>query len=114
MSSQEQEFEFEQIISKLRAWRDEVIVQLRSSETREEALKLKLQLDAAIGALEFCQRFDVRTNSRVTVLPDTKTQTPSSVYRVLEDHETEERAYWVELEINGEPFHLYPGDMIIR
>ena len=113
MSNKEHELEFEEVIVKLRAWREEIMVELRSPETHDKAIQLKRQLDAAINCLEFCQRHQIRPNSEVVVLPDTQTQTPSSNYRVLEDHETDDREHWVELEINGEQLQLYPGDIII-
>ena len=113
MPSKENEIAFEEVTAKLRVWREQIVVELRSPDTHDEVILLKRQLDAAINCLEFCQRHQIRPNSKVIVLPDTQTQTPSSNYRVLEDDETDDRECWIELEINGEPLNLYPGDIII-
>ncbi len=104
---------FEEVTAKLRLWREEIVDELRSPETHDEAIQVKRQLDAAIDCLEFCQQNQIHSNSKVLVLPATQTQSPSSNYRVLEDHETDRQEYWVELKINNEPLHLYPGDIII-
>ena len=100
-------------MAKLLAWREQAIDELRLSATHDDALQAKRQLDDAVNCLQFCQRHQLRFNSEVTVLPNTQTRTPASNYRVLEDHETEARECWVELEINGKPLHLYPGDIVI-
>jgi hypothetical protein len=113
MPSKEHELEFETVTAKLCAWRKEIMVEFRSPKTHDKAIQLKRQLDAAVLCLEFCQRHQIRPNSEVVVLPDTQTQTPLSNYRVLEDHETDKREHWVEVEVNGEPLQLYPGDIII-
>ena len=105
--------EFEAVLFKLRAWREKVIEELRSPETQTAALELKRQLDGAIGCLELCQLHQIRPKSQVTVLPDTQTRTPSSTFRVLEDHETEERTCWTEVEIGGAPLTLSAGDLIL-
>lgn len=112
MPNRQQELEFKQVIAKLHEWREQMISELRSPD-RDRAIQLKRELDAAINCLEFCQRHQIHPNSQVVVLPETQTQTPSSNYRVLEDHETDNSEHWIELEMNGKPLHLYPGDIII-
>ena len=113
MAVKEHKLEFERVLSKLRLWREQVIVELRLSEGHDEALQLKRQIDTAINCLKFCQQHQIQPNAEVTVLPDTQTQTPSSNYRILEDHETDNQDYWIELKINDEPLHLCPSDIII-
>ncbi len=106
--------EFAAVLEKLNLWRDEVLVQLRDPLAHAETLTLKLQLDAAIAALEFCERHQIRPEAPVTVLPDLKTQSPSSAFRIAEDHESDNKANWVELEINDWHLELSPGDIIIE
>lgn len=109
-----QRHEFATVLQRLSLWREEVFARLRDPSVHAEALTLKLQLDAAIAALEFFERYQIKPNAPVTVLPDLKTQSPSSAYRVAEDHESDNQANWVELEINEWHLELHPGDIIIE
>ncbi len=34
-------------------------------------------------------------------------------YRVICDHESDDRHLWSEVEMNGSPIHLSPGDLVI-
>ena len=106
--------EFAAVLQRLNSWRVEVIGQLRDPSRHAEALTLKLQLDAAIAAPEFCGRHQISPEAIVTVLPDLRTMTPSCAYRVVEDNETDNQADWVELEINDYHLELSPGDIIIE
>ena len=90
------------------------MARLRDPEDHSEALALKRELDTAIAALELCQRFQIRPDAPVTVLPDLRMMTPSCAYRVMEDRETDNWAHWVEMEIEGHHFELSPGDIIIE
>ena len=106
--------DFATVILKLGSWRADAVARLREPEAHAEALALRRELDAAIAALELCQRFQIRPDARVTVLPDLGTMTPSCAYRVMADQETDDRTQWVELEIEGYHFELSPGDIIIE
>ena len=106
--------DFTGVIHKLSLWREDAVAQLRDPQAHAGALALKRQLDSAIAALELCQRFQIRPEAPVTVLPDLRTMTPSCAYRVVEDNETDDRAHWVELEIEGKRLELSPGDIVIE
>ena len=106
--------DFTDVIQKLVLWRKDTVARLRDPSTHAEALALKHQLDSAISALELCQRFQIRPDGLVTVLPGLRTMTPSCAYRVMEDQETDDRTQWVELEIEGYHLELSPGDIIIE
>lgn len=105
---------FTTVIHKLDLWREDAVAQLRDPQAHAEALTLKRQLDAAIAALELCQRFQIRPDAPMTALPNLGTMTPSCAYRVVEDQETDDRAQWVELEIEGYHLELSPGDIVIE
>jgi len=106
--------EFTAVLQRLNSWREEVLVQLRDPPRHTETLALKLQLDDAIAALELCERYQIRPEATVTVLPSLKTMTPSCAYRIAEDNESDNQAEWVELEINDYHFELSTGDIIIE
>ena len=109
--------EFSAVLPQLRRLREEALLQLRHAtdpQTRAQALELKLQLDDAIGCLELCQQHGIRPNAQVLTLPALQTQTPSSEYRIIEDHESDDRTWWQELSVDDEPMRLHEGDMIVR
>ena len=105
--------QFDRVIAQLEQWREDVKDELRVPATRESALELKRQLDVAVACLEFCQRHQIRPDCSVTVLPPTRTRTPSSEYRIVEDHESENREDWTEIEVNGQPLRPGEDDIIL-
>jgi hypothetical protein len=50
----------------------------------------------------------------VAVLPDKRTRTHLSEFRIVEDHETDRRQYWIELCDDHGPLRPLPGDLLIR
>lgn len=113
MSNPNHPLQFDLVIAQLEQWRDDAKDELRAPITRENALELKRQLDVAVECLEFCQRYQIRPTAHVTVLPPTQTRTPSSEYRVMEDHESENREDWTEVEVDGRQFRPGEGDIIL-
>ncbi|MGI4790870.1 MAG: hypothetical protein ACRYFS_18720 [Janthinobacterium lividum] len=108
------EVKFTEVISKLISWREEALSDLRTPETHAAGLILKRQLDDAIAQLELCQRFQIRPSEKITILPNLRTMSPSSSYRLIEDNETDNPKYWIEFKVDGEYFRLMPGDIIIE
>ncbi|QDQ86915.1 hypothetical protein FMZ60_04470 [Alcaligenaceae bacterium SJ-26] len=76
-------------------------------------LAAKLSLDDAIACLQLCEQYGIHAKARITVLPETRTRTPSSEYRILEDHESEDRSIWTELELSGEAIRPTPGTLLL-
>lgn len=90
------------LIQKLSLWRADAVTRLRDPVAHAGAVAFKHELDAAIAALELCQRFQIGPNSIVTALPDLQTMTFSCAYQVAEDGETDDQTHWVKLEVEGE------------
>ncbi|QVL30745.1 hypothetical protein KIH39_18045 [Telmatocola sphagniphila] len=106
---------FTTVLSKLRSWRSEVILQdLGDPEKQQDGLQLKLELDEAISWLELCQKYDIHPSSKVLVLPVPLTVTPSSEYRLIEDNETDDREKWIEAKVNGQFIRPLPGSLIVE
>src|ERR1700733_14136588 len=103
---------FKSVLLKLRSWRSEVIQGLADLGMPHETVQLKAELDRAIACLEFCQEHDVRSSSRVLVIPNPSTMTPSSEFRLIEDNETEDREQWIEVKMNGQFIRPLPGSLI--
>ncbi len=87
---------------------------LRLNHANHEALNRKRELNRAIRILRWAQSFALAGDEKSVVVPEARTKTPSSEFRVLEDHETDDRKWWTEVETDGERLRLYPGDLIVR
>jgi hypothetical protein len=72
------------------------------------------EIDRAIGLLRLCARYGIQPNAEVVVLPAQGTQTPSSEYRVMEDHETDDRSRWTEVKVRGVPVRAHEGHLLVR
>jgi hypothetical protein len=78
------------------------------------ALSFKQELDLAIDCLKLCERYGISPKSTVSRLPEPITRTPSSEFRVIEDHELDDRSAWTEVTIDGEPLRPLPGALLIE
>jgi hypothetical protein len=105
---------FGALLPKLRAWKSEVVQALGDSKNEQGGLRLKREIGQAIALLEFCQRYDIRPGSKVLVVPEPSTMSPSSEYRLIEDNETDEREQWIEAKADGEFIRPLPGSLIIE
>jgi hypothetical protein len=108
------ELRFDEVIASLRRWQESLAERLRDSATRDGAVQLKRQLDDAIECLELCERYQVRPNAKVIVLPETETRSPSSEFRLIEDHESDRSEHWTEVMLNGARVRPSPGSLIIE
>lgn len=118
MSNQSgREVKFTQVLEKLNKWRHELVAQMRSPSTteshREEVLKLKVQLDQAIGCLQLCERYQILLSSKVIEMVRSH-HGHSSEYHLMDDCASAERDYWVEVEVNGKPIELPPEFLIVE
>lgn len=102
---------FATVLSTLNILRSQALSRLSNGDNT--ALAVKLQLDDAIRSLQFCQQHQITASAKVIKLPSTRTATPSSEYRIIEDHETEQRQYWTELSLNDQPVRPSPGTLLL-
>lgn len=107
----EQKPRFSEAIKKLEMLRSSVIEDLKRGD--DSRLQVKLQLDDAIQCLRFCEAHAITASAKVIQLPQTRTRTPSSEYRIFEDHETEDREFWTELKIGTVEVRPSPGTLLI-
>ena len=80
-------------------------------ETKASLIEYKNQIDYSLSLLKKCEEFDIRPSSIFNKLPIQKTRTPSSDYRIVEDHETDDQNYWTEVDFD---LRLHEGDVIIE
>ena len=90
------------------AWRGDLIERLKAGD--ESVLSLKLAADTAVRWLEVYERehLDLRPEVEVFRLPVPDNYEPFGEYRVMWDHETEERASWQEVA------RAFPDDLLLR
>ena|SRR5579871_2899949 len=62
---------------------------------------LRREFAEAKRCLEMCARLGLDGRERTYVLPLPGTVSPSSEYRLVEDHETDDHKYWTEIVIDG-------------
>ena len=106
-----------QVLEKLNKWRHELVEQMRSPSTtelqREEVLKLKVQLDQAIGCLQLCERYQILLTSKVIEIVRSPNN-HASEYHLMDDCASAERDSWIEVEVNGKPVELSPEFLIVE
>ncbi|GAB5407278.1 MAG: hypothetical protein Aurels2KO_55090 [Aureliella sp.] len=92
---------------------DSLIAQLRVFPDSTDALSRKRDVDAAIATLRLCAAHGIHGKATVTRLPMTQTSTPSSEYRLVEDHETDDPRTWTEVVVNDEPIRATPWTLLV-
>lgn len=105
---------FPSVLAKLAAWRAEVLEPLPDAAAREAGVKLKLEIEEAIGCPEWCSKYGVRRDSQVAVLPDAILKTQYSEYRIVEDQDMDDRRWWIEVSVDGEPLRPPPGALVVE
>lgn len=93
-------------IDHLTAWREAVVERLKAGD--ESALSLKLAADVAVRWLEICDRQQLRPEVEAIRLPTPEDHEPLGEYRVMWDHETEDRDLWREIA------RASPNDLLLR
>lgn len=78
MPRQSHSLQFDVVLAELEKRRETLKDELRAPETHDQALQLKRQLDDAIACLKWCELHQISPLFKVTVLPETVCQTPSS------------------------------------
>ena len=100
-------------LQQLSALRDSLVAQLRETPDSSVALNRKRDVDAAIAALQLCAAYGIHGKATVTKLPMTQTSTPSSEYRLVEDHETDEPGNWTEVVVDDAPIRATPWTLLV-
>jgi len=90
----------------------ELIIKLKDNQN-EILLSEKKNLDFAIKWLEKGEKYNINPNNKIIKLPDTETKTPSSEYRIIEDHESDNCENWNELKIDQNFIRPIPGSWLI-
>lgn len=103
---------FKNVIADLKEQRKARIKLLKSGN--QDVLAEKLEYDDAIAILEFAIKWNISSNAVVAKLPANKTSTPSSEYRIIEDHESDDRKWWTEVEVDNKAIRPLEGSLILE
>ena len=82
-------------------------ISLLDQAARDAPPSSRRELSEARRCLTMCALLGFDGNERAYILPEPETRTPSSEFRIMEDHETDERRHWTEVTIDGA--HVRPG-----
>lgn len=87
----------------LKSKREDIVEELKAGENRDRLLALKKDLDKAISWLEKIEELEWENPQKYQIekLPDM--QTGYSEYRIMNDCETDNQEYWIELEMETRP-----------
>lgn len=91
---------------------DEIEAELKSNSNADLTKKID-QFRKAKKWLIIGQELNINSDSKFHKLPTTITKTPSSEYRLIEDHESDDRTNWTEVIIEGKQIRPSEGDYII-
>jgi hypothetical protein len=112
------ELDFEQIVNKLKTWRDELEPQLHTpsqTDAHTQAVLLKRQIENAVHFLEFCQQHQIQPArlKHAIVLPETRSF--GGEYRVMDDEDSRNLEDWKDPIMDGEsaPLYLNPGNIVL-
>ena len=90
----------------------EIITELKIHKT-PELLAEKKALDMAINWLKKGDLYNIDITKEIVQIPENKTNTPSSEFRIIEDHESDDKRYWEEIKIDGNIVRPLPGSWLI-
>ncbi|MEM6272659.1 MAG: hypothetical protein AAF998_24820 [Bacteroidota bacterium] len=103
------EINYESLIRLLNLESEKVIEQLRINNTHELVIE-KRNIDNGIKWLKKGMENQIDPNLHLHTLPEPATKTPSSAFRLVEDHESDDKNYWTEVKFNNAEVRPMPGD----
>ncbi len=106
------EINYNNAIELLKLESDKVEGKLKINKTLE-LLHEKKNIDNAIKWLKKGMENEVNPNLKIIKLPEQTTQTPSSEFRLIEDHESDEKKDWTEIKVNDKEIRPTSSDFLI-
>ncbi|MDH7447605.1 hypothetical protein [Aquimarina sp. 2201CG14-23] len=106
------EINYNNIIKLLNAESKKTIEELRINRTQELVARKK-EVDNAITWLKKGMDHQIHPDMNIIMIPEKMTKTPSSEYRLIEDHESDERKYWTEVKLDDQELRPMPGDFLM-
>lgn len=106
------EINYENIIEILKLESNKVVEKLRINNN-SESINDKKNIDNAIKWLKKGMENQINPDLNIIVIPEQATKTPSSEFRLIEDHESDDKKYWTEVKINDTELRPLTGDFLI-
>jgi hypothetical protein len=106
------EINYENIIEILKLESYKVVEKLRIN-SNSESITHKKNIDNAIKWLKKGMENQINPDLNIIVIPEQMTKTPSSEFRLVEDHESDDKKYWTEVKINDTALRPLTGDFLI-
>lgn len=91
----------------------ELIISKLKEDKSDELLIRKNEYDNALKWLKKGEKYQINPKSKFIVLPEQSTKTPSSEFRIIEDHESDEKKNWQEIRIQESEIRPSPDDILI-
>ncbi|WP_378174029.1 hypothetical protein [Aquimarina sp. SS2-1] len=106
------EINYNHVIKLLNSETNKIVEELRIDSTKE-LVDRKKNINNAIKWLKKGMDNQINPDLNIITIPEKITKTPSSEYRLIEDHESDERKYWTEVKLNNEELRPLTGDFLI-
>ena len=106
------EINYQYIIKILQLESDKVIEKLRKDNALE-FVNEKRNIDNAIKWLKKGMENQINPDLNIITIPKQTTETPSSEFRLIEDHESDDKKYWTEVKLNDTSLRPVSGDFLI-
>ncbi|MFD2562880.1 hypothetical protein [Aquimarina rubra] len=106
------EINYNHVIKLLNSETNKIVEELRIDSTKE-LVDRKKNINNAIKWLKKGMDNQINPDLNIIMIPEKITKTPSSEYRLIEDHESDERKYWTEVKLNNEELRPLTGDFLI-
>lgn len=100
------------VIEKLKSWKIEIMHQLQKEKTNDLITNIN-EIDKSIYFLELLSKFNISPNEINTFIELPVSKTGYSEYRIMNDCESENRNFWLELMHNGKPIRCFGKDLIM-
>lgn len=106
------EINYENIIEILKLESNKVVEELRISNN-SKSINDKRNIDNAIKWLKKGMENQINPDLNIIRIPEQVTKTPSSEFRLIEDHESDDKKYWTEVKISDVELRPLAGDFLI-
>ncbi|WP_445711728.1 hypothetical protein [Flavobacterium sp.] len=106
------EINYENIIQLLKLESDKIIEKLRVNNT-SELVNEKKNIENGIKWLKKGMENQIDPNLNIITIPEQITKTPSSEFRLIEDHESDDKKNWTIVKLNNVELRPISGDFLI-
>lgn len=89
-----------------------IVLKLKEKKS-DELITKKNEYDNALKWLKKGEKYQINPKSKFIILPEQSTKTPSSEFRIIEDHESDDKNNWQEIKVQDSEIRPRPDDVLI-